>query len=78
MAIADSEVLAFAATESRILLSYNRRHFLLLHRHRTQTHAGIVLFTVDPDFIGQARRIHDAIARFADFTDQVVRINRPE
>jgi hypothetical protein len=59
--VPDSDVLAFAAAEGRILLSHNRRHFLHLHRHRTLDHAGIVLCTFDPDFNGQAQRIHDMI-----------------
>jgi predicted nuclease of predicted toxin-antitoxin system len=36
-AVPDAEVLAFAAAEGRILLTHNRRHFLRLHQHRTQT-----------------------------------------
>ena len=55
--VLDSEVLAFAVAEGRILLSHNRRHFLHLHRHRTRDHAGIVLSTFDPDFDRQAQRI---------------------
>ncbi|MGH9657229.1 MAG: DUF5615 family PIN-like protein [Bryobacteraceae bacterium] len=31
-AVPDTEVLAFAVAEGRILLSHNRRHFLHLHR----------------------------------------------
>jgi len=41
--VPDSEVLAFAAAERRILLSHNRRHFLNLHRHKTADHAGGVM-----------------------------------
>jgi hypothetical protein len=45
-AVPDSDVLAVAVAEGRILLSNNRRHFLHLHRHRTEDHAGIVLCTL--------------------------------
>jgi Domain of unknown function (DUF5615) len=45
-AVPDSDVLAFAVTEKRILLSNNRRHFLDLHRHRIGDHSGIVLCTL--------------------------------
>ena len=41
--VPDSEVLAFAAHEDRILLSHNRRHFLRLHVSRETDHAGIVV-----------------------------------
>lgn len=76
-AVPDDEVLAFAAAESRILLSHNRRHFLRLHQHRTQSHAGIVLCTFDADFAGQAQRIHEAVAASTDMNDQLIRVNRP-
>ena len=76
-AVADTEVLALAVAEGRILLSNNRRHFLHLHRHRTNDHAGIVLCTFDPDFCGQAQRIHVAVATTSDMRNQVIRVNRP-
>ena len=60
-AVPDTEVLAFAAAEHRVLLSYNRRHFVRLHQQRTKDHAGIVVCTFDPDFAGQAHRIHAAV-----------------
>ena len=37
-AVPDPEVLKFAASEGRILLTHNRRHFLRLHQHRTEGH----------------------------------------
>ena len=76
-AVADSEVLALAAAEGRILLTNNRRHFLHLHRHRTDHHPGIVLCTFDPDFSGQAQRIHAAVASAPDMRNLVIRVNRP-
>jgi Domain of unknown function (DUF5615) len=75
--VPDDEVLAFANTEGRILLSHNRRHFLRLHRHRTSDHSGIVLCTFDPDFHGQARRIDTAVVAAPDIKNQVIRVNRP-
>ena len=75
--VPDSEVLAFAAAQRRVLLSHNRRHFLNLHRHRTADHAGIVLCTFDPDFSGQAQRIHDIVATASEISNQLFRVNRP-
>jgi hypothetical protein len=43
-AVPDKEVLAFAASGKRILVTLNRRHFLRLHQQRTEDHAGIVLY----------------------------------
>jgi len=76
-AVPDTDVLAFAAAEGRILLSHNRRHFLQLHRGWTGWHAGIVLCTFDPDFAGQAQRIHAAVDREPDLKNRLIRVNRP-
>ena len=76
-AVPDTDVLAFASAEGRILLTHNRRHFLRLHQHRMADHAGIVLCTFDPDFGGQGRRIDAAVAAYPEMTNKVVRVNRP-
>ena len=75
--VPDSEVLSFAAGEGRILLTHNRRHFLRLHQRRMTGHAGIVLCTFDPDFEGQALRVHAALGRTPSMVDQLIRVNRP-
>lgn len=75
-ALPDDKVLKFATAENRILLTLNRRHFIRLHRESTQ-HAGIVACTVDPDFTGQAERIHTAIAGRGSLNGQLIRVNRP-
>lgn len=75
-AVPDSDVLAFAAAENRILLSHNRRHFLRLHRHRVEDHAGMILCTFDLDFRGQAQRIDRALAGTSDMKNQLLRVNR--
>ncbi len=77
-AVPDAEVLAFATAQNRILLSHNRRHFLQLHKRRTTSHSGIVLCTFDPDFSGQASRIHENVLAQPQMNDQLVRVNRPD
>ena len=74
--VPDGDVLAFAAASNRILLSHNRVHFLRLHRHRTEDHAGIVLCTVDPHFIALAERIDAAVRATPDMRNQILRVNR--
>ena len=76
-AVPDSEVLAFSVTENRVLLTHNRRHFVQLHHQRTSDHAGIIVCTYDPDFIGQAQRIHEATKTQSEMKNQLIRVNRP-
>jgi Domain of unknown function (DUF5615) len=76
-AVPDSEVLSFASSQQRILLTHNRRHFMQLHLRRTESHSGIVLCTFDADFAGQASRIDAAVTALPDCADQLIRINRP-
>lgn len=72
----DAEVLAFATGEGRILLSHNRRHFLQLHRYRTERHAGIVVCTFDAEFAGLAQRVHATVETASDMSDRLIRVNR--
>lgn len=75
-AIPDEEILEFAGMEKRAVLTLNRKHFVRLHAIRPD-HAGIVVCTFDPDFSGQASRIHVAVGSQSDLTGQLIRINRP-
>ena len=75
-AMPDEEVLAFAFSENRILMTLNRKHFIRLHRKKVK-HAGILVCTFDPNFKALARRIHKSIRNESDLTGQLIRINRP-
>lgn len=75
-AVTDSEVLMEAAQDGRAVLTLNRRDFIRLHEQHSE-HAGIIVCTVDRDFAGQARRIHDLIASLPELHGQLVRVNRP-
>ncbi len=76
LAIPDENVLHRAMALSRILLTLNRQDFKRLHGMHPN-HAGIVSCTYDPDFAGQAARIHCALQEAATFAGRLVRINRP-
>lgn len=73
--IPDEEVLAFATESGRILLTLNRRDFIVLHANSTQ-HAGIVVCTQNPDLLQQAEQIHNAVAETGDVKGVLIRINR--
>jgi hypothetical protein len=53
----------------------NRKHFIHLHK-ASPGHAGIIVCTFDPDYLGQARRMHAAIAQ-EQLSGQLIRVNRP-
>jgi hypothetical protein len=76
LAIPDDEVLAFARSDKRIVLTINRKHFIRLHRE-TQDHAGIIVCTFDLDFRALAQRIHTALTSAVPMNGQLIRINRP-
>jgi predicted nuclease of predicted toxin-antitoxin system len=75
--IPDEEVLAFAVTEERIVVTFNYNHFKRLHRFYPD-HFGIIICTEDRDFIALAQRIHEAIdAHSGNLEKLLIRINRP-
>ena len=75
-AVPDEEVLAFAVSENCAVLTLNRKHFVRLHNAQSD-HSGIIVCTFDPDFIGQASRIHSAIESQQYLDGQLIRVNRP-
>ena len=75
-ALSDEAVLAFAYAEERILLTSNRRHFIRLHCEG-HDHCGIIVCTVDPDFVGLAQRIHTVLEVQPQTSRPLIRINRP-
>jgi hypothetical protein len=75
-AVPDTQVLEFAKSQGRIVVTLNRKHFLRLHEERPD-HFGIVVCTFDSDFSGQAHRIHDAVKGRESLAGQLVRVNRP-
>jgi len=72
----DEDVLRFAGSENRVLLTLNRKHFIRLHT-TSPDHAGIIVCTIDDDFRALAHRIHAAIGSAANLSGQLIRVNRP-
>lgn len=74
--LTDEEVLSVASDKKGALLTANRRHFIQLHR-RQPNHSGIIVCTFDPNFIGQAQRIADALGDLTSIDNELVKIYRP-
>ena len=74
-AVPDEEVLEFAVSQKRAVITLNRKHFVQLHR-RESDHSGIIVCTFDRDFMAQAQRIHDATS-VSELAGKLIRVNRP-
>lgn len=73
----DSEVLAFATREDRIVVTTNRKDFFRLHDAGAE-HAGIVVCTHDIDCDRLAAGIHHAVeSKSGSWMRQVVRVYKP-
>ncbi|HVS00606.1 MAG TPA: DUF5615 family PIN-like protein [Thermoanaerobaculia bacterium] len=75
-AVPDTQVLDFAKSQERAVITLNRKHFLRLHQERPD-HSGIIVCTFDPDFSGQAHRIHEALKGEERLAGKLFRVNRP-
>lgn len=71
----DDEVLTYATTESRAVVTFNRRHFIKLHTMRSE-HAGIIVCSFDADFVALAARTHAAIETVPTLAGTLLRVNR--
>ena len=74
--IPDDEVLAFAISQQRIVLTLNRYDFVKLH-HSNQTHSGIVVCTNDKNWASFADRIDAAVSAEESVDGKLIRVTRP-
>ncbi len=74
--VSDEAVLAYATQRERAVLTINRRDFIRFHIQGV-SHAGIIACTQDADAVGQAQRIHAAIAETTSLTNALLRVVRP-
>lgn len=76
LGIPDEDVLAFAASNGRAVVTINRFDFVRLHRLQPD-HAGIIVCTDDPDRNQMAVRLHQAISAEETLRGKLIRVNRP-
>ncbi|TAK41878.1 MAG: hypothetical protein EPO28_08040 [Saprospiraceae bacterium] len=74
--IPDEEVLDFAISEKRTVLTFNRKDFFRLHKINSN-HFGIIACTYDADYKALSNRIHQAILEKKPLDGKLVRIYRP-
>ncbi|NJR68083.1 MAG: DUF5615 family PIN-like protein [Synechococcales cyanobacterium CRU_2_2] len=71
--IPDDEVLAFANSQQRAVLTLNRRDFIRLHNQGAE-HAGIVVCKDDADKVALGDRIHQTIQAEVPLTGKLIRV----
>ena len=71
----DEDVLAFAISENRAVLTINRRDFFQLHKLKPN-HFGIIACTRDDDIPRLSANINDAISSAEILTGKVIRVYR--
>lgn len=76
-AMTDAEVLSFARSENRVLLTFNRKHFIMLHLHQPN-HAGMIVCTFNQNFVQLAALIDAALRSNDPMSGKLVRVNRPQ
>jgi predicted nuclease of predicted toxin-antitoxin system len=74
--IPDDEVLAFAISQERAILTINRDDFIRLHR-RNDDHCGIVVCSNNRNWEQFAARIDGAIKAEASLPRKLIRVVRP-
>jgi predicted nuclease of predicted toxin-antitoxin system len=76
LGIPDEDVLSFAISENRAVVTLNRDDFVRLHRADAQ-HCGIIVCTNDPDRSSMAIRLHESIVSQEFLQGNLIRVVRP-
>lgn len=75
--IPDEDVLTFAISENRAILTINRKDFIRLHR-LNPIHAGIVVCTKNDDFKNFGECIHKVLLPYGENTSNLLlRVYKP-
>ena len=75
--IPDEDVLTFAISENRAILTINRKDFIRLHR-LNPLHAGIIVCTKNDDFTNFGECIHKVLLPYGEKTSNLLlRVYKP-
>jgi predicted dinucleotide-binding enzyme len=74
--VPDHDVLKYAVSTARVVLTFNRLDFMRLHRS-IPVHSGIVVCTYDADAVALAARIHRQLTAHSTLDGILLRVNRP-
>lgn len=74
----DSDVLEYAISVQRVVVTFNRRDFVRLHFAKAGKHSGIVVCSEDRDYKALAERIHSQVRTLTSLSEQLIRIDRPQ
>jgi predicted nuclease of predicted toxin-antitoxin system len=72
----DPEVLDFATSDDRAVITLNRKIFFKLHR-LNQSHGGIIAYTDDQDRERLANSIHNAVQELESLAGMEIRVRKP-
>ncbi|WP_204138933.1 DUF5615 family PIN-like protein [Halomicronema sp. CCY15110] len=74
--IPDADVLTYATTNRRIVITLNRKDFIALHQSGIQ-HSGIIICKEDRDYVGQAQTLHDQLLTSETaLSDRLLRVQK--
>jgi predicted nuclease of predicted toxin-antitoxin system len=76
LGIPDENVLDYAISDNRAVVTLNRQDFIRLHKSNPE-HFGIIVCTSDPDRPRLAARINEAIDLQESLDSKLIRVVRP-
>jgi predicted nuclease of predicted toxin-antitoxin system len=74
--IADHDILKFASSDGRAVVTFDRRDYYRLHQENP-THAGVIVCTNNPDIEALSAQIDQEISMEGTLDNKFIRVYRP-
>jgi hypothetical protein len=74
--LSDADVLDYAISVERAVITLNRRDFVILHNARDGAHSGVVVCSADIDYKALAERVHVEVQKLHSLNRELIRINK--